>query len=219
MSSEEIWECTSRSVSSVNARLRRHNRSRLGQIQGRCGPKAKPHYSTALQEQKFAKLELFLHVRWWPKDKDNFVSWTSSLLFAIQYIYYRNSNVRSPNSNFNNIELYVLDMARFPKGVFLQDLDLIAAYSAFDSQLAVFQELRQGAYYFGEYLSQGSLRIEDKCQIVTAASIVRAGLSSLVPEPSQLGWAKLVLRHRDLFYSGSPRGLNSAESNAIVHPP
>jgi hypothetical protein len=118
---------------------------------------------------------LNVHLRWWPKEglEDNFVSWTSSLLFAIQYIYYRHLSSKD-GSNLEDILLYVIDTKRFPIGTFLRDLDLIDAFSKFDDpgkmkNLENLQYLRtSSSYYFGEYLSQGSLKIRGKCQIVSA---------------------------------------------------
>lgn len=38
-----------------------------------------------------------------------------------------------------------------------------------------------GSFYFGEYLSQGALDIEDKCQLVSAEAIINQGLIKLQP--------------------------------------
>ncbi|KAB8067781.1 hypothetical protein BDV29DRAFT_196174 [Aspergillus leporis] len=90
---------------------------------------------------------LNLHLRWWPKGelRDNFVSWTSSLLFAIQYIYYRHLSPED-ESSLEQIKLYIIDTTRL-------------------------QYLRnETIQYFGEYLSQGSLKIEGKCEMISAQS-------------------------------------------------
>lgn len=72
---------------------------------------------------------LNLHLRWWPKHGtwDNFVSWTSSLLFAIQYIYYRHLNP-GDESDLQQIKLYAIDTTQSPKVTFLCDLDLIDTF-------------------------------------------------------------------------------------------
>ncbi|KAL2843080.1 hypothetical protein BJX68DRAFT_270404 [Aspergillus pseudodeflectus] len=124
---------------------------------------------------------LNLHLRWWSEDGvvDNFVSWTSSLLFALQYIYYRHHHKRD-GSSLEDIKLYVVDTTSFPRGTFLRDLDLMQAF--FDPSdrsregLNSFRKLREGSYYFGEYLTQGSLRITDKHQVVSASSLFRGDL-------------------------------------------
>lgn len=113
---------------------------------------------------------LNLHLRWWRKDElaDNFVSWTSSLLFAIQYIYYRRSSARD-GSSLADIKIYVIDTTEFPRGTFMRDLELIDAFCEYDYNLRLLQSLRNGPdFYFGEYLSQGALKIENKCQVIPA---------------------------------------------------
>jgi len=145
------------------------------------------------------------HLRWRGKDgdSDNLVSWTSSLLFALQYIFYRQTDSRD-GSPLDHIYFCVIDTTRFPEGVFLRDLDLIRAYQSFDAKLQNLEELRTtrqaGSYYFGEYLSQGALKIEDKCQIVSAQALFTQGLFSLQPELGRPGLAKEVVRLREVFH-------------------
>lgn len=120
----------------------------------------------------------------WRLGDDNFVSWTSSLLFALVYIFYLHAN-RRDGSDFTEIYICIIDTTRFAKGVFLQDLDLIRAYSAFDRALADTLKLRTekhgGRFYFGEYLSQGALKIKGKCAIVPASALIERGLFDLQP--------------------------------------
>ncbi|KAE8377089.1 hypothetical protein BDV26DRAFT_282138 [Aspergillus bertholletiae] len=122
------------------------------------------------------------HLRWMPKEdlEDNFISWTSSLLFAFQYIYYLHlSSWRRPS--LEEINLYVIDTTRFPPGTFLQDLDLICTFKGFDdhpsdNDLRSLWRLRvQRGYYFGEYLSQGRMKIANKCQIIPARLLFADG--------------------------------------------
>lgn len=54
-------------------------------------------------------------------------------------------------------------------------MDLICAYHSLDIKLLDLEGLRTkkhcdfaGSFYFREYLSQGALKIKDKCQIVSA---------------------------------------------------
>jgi hypothetical protein len=82
-------------------------------------------------------------------------------------------------------------------------MDLIRAYRSLDTSLRNFDGLRTkihgGAYYFGEYLSQGALKIEDKCQVVSAQAIIDQGLFSLPLEWRMSGWANEVVRLREAF--------------------
>lgn len=83
-------------------------------------------------------------------------------------------------------------------------MDLIRTYSLFDTSLRNLEGLRTethvGSYYFGEYLSQGALKIEDKCQIVSAQEIIDQGLFSLHPELGKPGWANEVVLLCEGFY-------------------
>ena len=92
-------------------------------------------------------------------------------------------------------------------------MDLVDAYSPSHPGLEDFKGLRtrrrrdfSGSYYFGEYLSQGALKIEAKCEIVSAQAILDNRLLSLQPlfQPSTCaqwaGWANEVIHLRETFY-------------------
>ncbi|KAJ5918966.1 hypothetical protein N7466_009909 [Penicillium verhagenii] len=152
------------------------------------------------------------HLRWWGKDTpDNFVSWTSSLLFAIQYIYYRHLSL-GDRSHLRDIKLFVIDTALFPQGTFMRDLELIENFSEYDTHepcdnLEYLGRMRKCEYYYGEYLSQGQLKIKGKCEIISAQCLFESGrLRRLQPDfreiyrlPVKNGkpdWAKEVNRLR-----------------------
>jgi hypothetical protein len=170
------------------------------------------------------------HLRWWGKDEDpdNFVSWTSSLLFALQYIFYRQTHSRD-GSRLDQICLCVIDTTSFPKGVFLRDMDLISTYSSVETGVANLDYLRakkhdvhKGFFYFGEYLSQGALKIENKCQIVSAQAIIDQGLLRLQPElgkSSQGLWANQVILLREVFYQKAvePQRITEAELRVAIN--
>lgn len=130
------------------------------------------------------------HLRWWPKDHcmDNLVSWTSSLLFALQHAIYKRQNPRD-GSEWHEIQLCVIDTTKFPSGAFIRDIDLMRSFAGINEKLDNQRQLREGVrrprdtglYYFGEYLSQGALRVKDKCSIVSMDKIFDCGLSLLQP--------------------------------------
>lgn len=155
---------------------------------------------------------LNVHLRWWPKKnlEDNFVSWTSSLLFAIQYIYYRHLSPQD-GSSLAEIRIYVIDTTRFPRGTFIRDLDLIHVFCKFDGSLENLQSMRNSHdFYFGEYLSQGSLKIENKCQTIPAKIIFEQDrLRRIQPQFAELHheinevkpkWVKEVVRLRKAIW-------------------
>ncbi|KAJ5355246.1 uncharacterized protein N7496_012458 [Penicillium cataractarum] len=161
---------------------------------------------------------LNLHLQWQTKNDllDNFVSWTSSLLFAIQYIYYRHHKDNTP---LEDIKLFVVDTTMFPRGIFMRDLDLIDIFCESNTRLNDFRSLRNGGtYYFGEYFSQGSLKIEDKCQLIPAQVIfeqdrLRRIQPRFAPISSKASeWAKPVVRlRRNIYLRPSLVSLTSTE--------
>lgn len=157
------------------------------------------------------------HLHWLEGPDDNLVSWTSSLLFALVYIFHLHANT-SDQSTFDNIWLCVVDTAALPKDAFIRDTDLIRAYECFDEDLRDLGRLRSqyngthsGHFYFGEYLSQGSLCIENQCQIVSAQDIIDNRLYDVRREFEEFTrwgpcrrppWAIPVLRLRDAIGPG-----------------
>lgn len=97
-------------------------------------------------------------------------------------------------------------------GTFFNDLDLIEAFAKYDNDLADFKRLRQkkhstysGSFYFGEYISQGALKIAGNCSIVSMQDIVDAGPFLLRPEFGEFAikkaaWANEVIALRQTFY-------------------
>lgn len=174
------------------------------------------------RDTQVAALMLDGHLRWTDNSTrtDNFVSWTSSLLFALQYIFYRHKSARD-GSMLEDIKLCIIDTTAFADGTFIRDMDLIDAYEQFNSGLASLRKLRTQEYYFGEYLSQGALKIEAKSKVVSARAIVDAGLFLLQPSfaatmtaPNCL-WAKEVLRLREPFRQhGSKQPVTDKQARA-----
>lgn len=151
------------------------------------------------------------HFRWYPSHEShcNFMSWTSSLLFAIQYGLYRHRGARV-HVPLSDIRLLVIDTSCFPKGTFIKDLEIMRYFAEYSDpqtsrNLAAFTELRLGkkGYYFGEYLTQGELDISGACAEATMQNIMDHGLLELLEE---LGdrlkwkkWAQIVVDLRETF--------------------
>lgn len=122
---------------------------------------------------------------WWTRENrsDNLVSWSSSMLFLIRYVFYRHYD-SNDRSSLHDIRLLVVDTEKFPAHTFIRDSDLISAFEKFDIREK--NGLKSLAYrrtntdhYFGEYLSQGSLRISGKCSTVSAQTMMDRGLLDL----------------------------------------
>ncbi|KAJ6780196.1 hypothetical protein PWT90_04456 [Aphanocladium album] len=174
-------------------------------------------------DRKVAADMVLKHLDWKsPVAADNLVSWTSSLLTALVYIFYRRAFY--PES-FQDIFLYVIDTSVFHRNMFLSDLDLIRSFQKYDAGLAHLAGLRRqrhtcfdGTFYFGEYLSQGSLNILGRCACVGAQSMVDGGLLDLHPRfdefaqwtKGQERWASLVVELRQPFYQRPATGASDA---------
>lgn len=149
------------------------------------------------------------HLQWHSqsdKEEDNFVSWTSSLLLVLQYAFYRSK--RFGDIDFAKMFICVVDTSLLPDRVFINDMALIEAFAPYDptkyKSLPGLKKLREREYYFGEYLSQGALRIEGCCSIASMRHIIDDGLAFLRPEFGRVEafngeWANGVITLRKAF--------------------
>ena len=143
------------------------------------------------------------HLRWSsPHESEcNLMSWTSSLLFALQYGLHRHyADYDKPDLSL--ISLLVLDTREFPKGTFIKDLEVMECFAPhMDSceryDLENLLQLRKSnkGYYFGEYLTQGNMDISRRCAVTDMKRLVESGLFDLKPElADQKTWEKLASR-------------------------
>jgi hypothetical protein len=151
------------------------------------------------------------HLRWegGHLEEDNFCSWTTSPLYALQYAPYRKA--RFHDLEYEDMKLCVVNTRKLPKGAFIRDLTLMEAFSQHEPyhrpkrNLASLHNLRRGPHYFGEYLSQGALKIEGCCAMVSIEEIVACGLFDLRSEFRQAfqnpkdEWADAVVELRRMF--------------------
>ncbi|PSK36148.1 hypothetical protein B9Z65_5963 [Elsinoe australis] len=86
---------------------------------------------------------------------------------------------------------------------FIRDLDLIEEFKDYDEELKELYDMRKNrGYDFGEYLSQGALKIEGRCAMVPAQDLVDNGLLDIrpdLPAGSDQDWTHSVLRLRQKF--------------------
>ena len=143
------------------------------------------------------------HLRWSPSHESecNLMSWTSSLLFALQYGLYRH-HTDYDKPDLSSISLLVLDTPDFPKGTFIKDLEIVECFAPHMAEcggddLENFIQLRTSnkGYYFGEYLTQGNLDISSRCAVTNMKRLVERGLFELEPKlADQKSWCKLAGR-------------------------
>ncbi|KAK6829420.1 hypothetical protein PG987_010004 [Apiospora arundinis] len=144
------------------------------------------------------------HLRWsrFRCRRDPFISWTTSMAFAIHYAMYKSKEERL---GLEEIMLCVIDTTRYPPGTFMQDLVLLRifensvcghrAITVYGSKttwnekgLGDFLDLRtkrkrRGVYYFGEYLSQGRTCVTQSCSnTVHMDKIINADVFKIAPQ-------------------------------------
>ncbi|EWZ87339.1 hypothetical protein FOWG_09226 [Fusarium oxysporum f. sp. lycopersici MN25] len=152
---------------------------------------------------KIATSRLKDHLRWkcnhLKKSPCNLMSWSSSLLFLLQYALYRHTTDFEPKPQFPNIKIIMIDTRDFPEQTFLRDLDALEWLH--EEPDPVFKRLynnRNGRFYFGEYLTQGYLDITGKCVEMTMQQLVDGGLFTVIcpaldkPQNDWKEWPKAV---------------------------
>ncbi|KAH8803334.1 hypothetical protein F5884DRAFT_861664 [Xylogone sp. PMI_703] len=151
---------------------------------------------------------LYRHLAWDKAHEQgcNLMSWTSSLLFAIQYGLYRHRK-DFDYPELSRIFVLVLDTQYFPKGTFIKDLEAIKAFQENSKDLQKWYDFRtrkeKGKYYFGEYLTQGNLNTKGKCTEASVQQMIDLGLFDLNPEMGERAhwdeWASQVVKLRSVF--------------------
>lgn len=113
------------------------------------------------------------------------MSWTSSLLFAIQYAIWRCHKFGCDSAD---IKICVVDTRKFPHKQFAQDKWLLQVYRHVVAQVGgetrKFSRFRldDERYYNGEYLSQGSVNHVGRSCVVSLKTLKESGLYGLYPE-------------------------------------
>ncbi|KAL4912988.1 hypothetical protein BDW62DRAFT_8681 [Aspergillus aurantiobrunneus] len=149
-----------------------------------------------------AAAQLLNHLLWQQGHEKgcNLMSWTSSLLFALQYALYRH---RRDGDDLRHIQLIILDTTLFPEGTFIQDMEIMRSFQGADQRLQKFVEFRESEYYFGEYLTQGRLAVQNRCVCTSVQKMIDLGLFELQPdladETQWQWWPKRVLDFREQF--------------------
>jgi hypothetical protein len=155
----------------------------------------------SLEKQRAAEL-LHMHLTkscFDGEEQDNLMSWTSSLLFAIQYAIWR---AHRGGRHSSEIKICVVDTSKFPMGQFIRDVSLLEAYRSTaerlgDLQLCFFDfRLNYNDFYNGEYLSQGAVNHSGRSCVFSLDQLIQAGLYQLYPEFEDIrgrdGWTNRV---------------------------
>ena len=159
-----------------------------------------------------------------PHHDDNFMSWTSSLLYAVQYAYYRRARY---GCSLDQIKICVVDVSMFPPGQFIRSCTLLQAYHSLgrsDGMQNLYSiRLLVYMYTFGEYLSQGHMVHHRYCEktqrssssVISMACLEQNGIYTLYPEladPKGHGvWALRTIQLRQLWHGEDNEAISSTE--------
>lgn len=137
------------------------------------------------------------------EDSDNLMSWTSSLLFAIQYAIFRCNKFGCDPAD---IKICAIDTRKFPHGQFARDMWLLQAYRQTAIEVGGHTQnffrfrLDDERYHNGEYLSQGSVSHAGRSCVVSLKNLEESGLYDLYPEfadiQGKIKWTNRVLELR-----------------------
>ena len=183
----------------------KNDESVIASIASIVGPQASTRIDLLALEKHNAAELLHMHLT---KDcfsgevSDNLMSWTSSLLFAIQYAVWR---LRRRRCRPSDIKICAVDTTKFPQGQFARDTWLFKACKSTTRQEDPAQQffkfrLEDERFYNGEYLSQGVVNHTNRSCVVSLEHVVEAGLFQLYPEfddaKGSEKWAYRVLELR-----------------------
>lgn len=149
----------------------------------------------------------------------NLMSWTSSLLFALQCAFYRHNYWNNDNEDFSDTFILVVDTRQFKRGAFARDLEAMEAYEGISTGHKSLDDLyelrRSGRFYFGEYLSQGRLNFDpERVHQVTIGNLIQRGLFNINPElKDEAQWSKLANRVNQLRDLIQKRPINFQRSD------
>jgi hypothetical protein len=154
------------------------------------------------------------HLIWKCDERCNLMSWTTSLLFALQYgLYHYQTDKDYPE--FGDIFLLMVDTRDFPERTFIKDLEAVSALNTHEGYLDEFLALRN-KYYFGEYLSQGALDIQGRCVQVSFQTLIDFGLFKLFPPLAvEAEWIRLATRVRELRQPFYRQGILAATADEV----
>lgn len=128
-----------------------------------------------------ATVMLKKHLGWKNTKDDNFTSWTSSPLFAIQHGVRKTAPGTRPDGEYkwalehpSTIDITILDTRKLPRGCFLSTIALLEAFDMMDDPDIMIP------YCHGEFLSQGTLLLpKGSAATITLQKLIDLGLHKL----------------------------------------
>lgn len=122
------------------------------------------------------------HFLWSGSADDQFISWTSSLLWALQHA------IRKDFQGDTDVQICVLDTNKIETGSFFSASDLLRIYRVPDEGKLAHR------YYNTEYLYHGGLLVHGSSSTVSLNLLREYGLFSLLPELDDPRYKPLLCR-------------------------
>ena len=135
-----------------------------------------PIYTNALSDlqHQHAKDMLEHHLLWHCRPNDQFISWTGSLLWALQHA------IRKDFRGDTDVQICVLDTSKIETCSFFAASDLLRIYRVPDEDKLAHR------YYEAEYLYHGGLFVHGCSRTVSLNLLREYGLFTLLPELDDL---------------------------------
>lgn len=130
------------------------------------------------------------HLLWRVFPSDQFVSWTSSLLWALQLAVRKHADRKYPDGD---IQICVLDTSKIETSSFFAASDLLRVYEVADEGKLAHR------YYIAEYLYHGGLLVHGSSSTVSLDVLMECGLFNLLPEMDDPRWRSLLCNAVDHF--------------------
>lgn len=138
------------------------------------------HLDVLQKKPEVAKKLIAHHLTTWNRsNKDNFMSWTNSLLYALQHAIRRQAT-DIPPSRPEDVKILILD-TRLLRGAFMPVLALLEAYDITVRKPRA-EMVIDRKWFYGEYLSQGMLDIPEGAMItISLQQLIDHGLYKFHP--------------------------------------
>ena len=120
------------------------------------------------------------HVLWKSRSSDEFISWTDSILWALQHA------ISKKSLGETDVQICVLDTSKIETSSFFAVSDLLRIYKLADEG-----KLAQ-RYNFAEYLYHGGLFVHGSSSTVSLNLLRECGLFHLLPETNDPNWRSLL---------------------------
>lgn len=186
--------------------FRTHSLQSRGSINLTCveSEKSASKYLDILQqEHDFSTKMIEKYLRWERSETGNLVSWTSSLLFALQHAIRRHIT----DLGREDVRISILDTSRLPHGTFIHAVALLEAYNIPNQGKMLHQ------YYYGECLSQGRIEIPNGAMTTTTLrDVEHQGLYEFYPDLNvESGKRQLCIRVKQLRRKFDKNGFGYAK--------